>query len=94
MAQAQPVEAVAIPVTPSAEVWRTMSPAQREAHLLAVYAALEQEHIRAGEGVRLEVEQRRQDAEQRAADAEQRATAAEQRAAALEAELAALRAPR
>lgn len=52
MARAQPVKPVEIPVTPSAEVWRSMSPAQREAHLVAVYAALEQEHIQAGAGVR------------------------------------------
>lgn len=41
-----------IPVTPSLEAWRAMSPAAREAHILEVTAALEHEKLHCGEGLR------------------------------------------
>lgn len=47
-----PIEPDEIPITPSAERWRAMSPADRDAHLLEVFAALEREELRAAEGLR------------------------------------------
>lgn len=47
-----PVVPEEIPITPTVEVWRAMTQAERDAHVQAVFAALEQEQIRAGEGTR------------------------------------------
>ncbi len=46
-----PAPPESIPITPSDEVWLAMTPAQREAHLLEVFAALEQERMSTGEGL-------------------------------------------
>ncbi len=91
-----PAPSVELPIAPSAEAWRAMSPKEQDAFLDEALAALQRQKVERRAATEAAA---REEAEQRAAteaaarqEAEQRALEAERRVRELEAELARLRA--